>query len=132
MALSTLNFQFTTELVSLDTCPTLPLQYDTATDKTLTVRAITVLQPLLTHRSGNVACKAFRAKRLVRVLLSIPEGIAELISVTFESQPFSEFAVLIFEHRGGVFQLPHLVQYFIDLLLQITILQVFPKVVELL
>jgi hypothetical protein len=86
-----------------------------------------LLQPA--HRRRSAAGETLRAERLFELLFVIPERSTKLVFVTLEAKLFSEFAVLIFQFRGSLFQLAETVYNFINVLFGFPILEGFPELV---
>ena len=55
------------------------------------------------------------------------EGHAEFVIIALEAQSLSKLAILIFEFRCGLFQLADAVQYLVNFLFLLPILQPLPK-----
>jgi hypothetical protein len=85
--------------------------------------AIFLTDPLtwFTHRRGGITGEALRAQRLVRTSLVIPERSTELVITALEPQLLPEITILVFKLRGGLLQVSHSVQYFVDLLLRFAV-----------
>ncbi len=86
----------------------------------------------LAHWCHNFLRKALSAEGLIVVRLGVPERVAELVVISFETQFVTKLAILVLKFRSGLLQVSQLVHNFVDLMYQFLIFQRLPKLIELL